>query len=192
MTEIDFSWPESFKVGNITAYDYFGDNSFYLLDTPGHSVGHLSALVRTSSDTFVVLGADAIHDSGEIRPSQYLPVPDTSDLGACLHPGQTLCCPGHVVQEFQVSRGRKPDEALFNPTAGYNLHDVRRTIKNLQEIDWNERFFLIYAHDAAVGEIVDLFPKPLKSWKENGWDELARWKFLSNYIPSLRLEAGNV
>ncbi|KAL7895422.1 beta-lactamase-like protein [Trichoderma sp. TUCIM 5745] len=39
-------------VGDLPAYDYFGDGSLYILSTPGHAAGHLSALARTSCKTY--------------------------------------------------------------------------------------------------------------------------------------------
>lgn len=63
------------KIGRFWAYDYFGDGSFYLLDTPGHTVGHLCALARTTSgpDSFLLLGGDACH-----RESSALSTPSVS------------------------------------------------------------------------------------------------------------------
>ena len=43
------------------AHDYFGDGSLYLLDTPGHLVGHLGALVKTGNDEWVFMGGDCCH-----------------------------------------------------------------------------------------------------------------------------------
>ncbi|KAL4966973.1 MBL fold metallo-hydrolase [Aspergillus stella-maris] len=188
MIEVDFNGPRSLEIGRMRAHDYFGDGSFYLLDTPGHSVGHLSAVVRTSTnpDTFVILGADAIHETGELRPSQYLPIPETLNLAHLSNPQQNIFCPGHVVHEFQASRGRKSADALFNPTAGYNMADVHSTIGMLQEFDWNENFFFIYAHDGSIKGIVDEFPMPLNDWKEKDWGRLTKWRFLGYYVPCLR------
>ncbi|KAF9885385.1 hypothetical protein FE257_013003 [Aspergillus nanangensis] len=188
VTEVDFSGPQSLKVGRMRAHDYFGDGSLYLLDTPGHSVGHLSAMVRTSAnpDTFIILGADAIHDTGELRPSQYLPVPNTLNLAHLSNRQQNIFCPGHMVHGLQASRGRKPTDALFNPTAGHNMADVLRTIGMLQEFDWNEDFFFIYAHDGSIKGIVDEFPTPLNDWKAKDWGRLTKWRFLQHYVPCLR------
>ena len=48
--EIDFSNEKTpFKIGRFHAHDYFGDGSFYLLDTPGHSIGHICGLARTTA-----------------------------------------------------------------------------------------------------------------------------------------------
>lgn len=43
------------------AYDYFGDGSFYLLDTPGHMQGHLSGLAQTGAQEWVFMGGDCCH-----------------------------------------------------------------------------------------------------------------------------------
>lgn len=50
------------KIGRFNALDYFGDGSFYLLDTPGHDIGHICGLARTSSgpDSFVFMGGDGM------------------------------------------------------------------------------------------------------------------------------------
>jgi glyoxylase-like metal-dependent hydrolase (beta-lactamase superfamily II) len=59
--EIGFpSSDKGFKIGRFRAMDYFGDGSFYLLDTPGHTVGHICGLARTSAapDSFVFMGGD--------------------------------------------------------------------------------------------------------------------------------------
>jgi len=47
--EIDFA-KNLLKIGPFATYDIFGDGSLYLLDTPGHAVGHMSGLVRTTTN----------------------------------------------------------------------------------------------------------------------------------------------
>lgn len=67
--EIDFG-SSSLKVGGLPAVDYFTDGTFYLLDTPGHCFGHMCGLARVTSnpDSFILMGGDAIHQGGELRP----------------------------------------------------------------------------------------------------------------------------
>ncbi|RFU81922.1 metallo-beta-lactamase superfamily [Trichoderma arundinaceum] len=79
--EIDFS-KSTFQIGGFTALDFYGDGSLYLLDTPGHDHGHLSALARTTSisaghgnDTFILLAGDACHFCGVLRPNVSHPFP---------------------------------------------------------------------------------------------------------------------
>lgn len=72
--EIDFS-VSSLNIGGFRAVDYFEDSSFYILEGTGHTMNHLSALARTTEDTFVLLAGDACHHLGSLRPSEYLPLP---------------------------------------------------------------------------------------------------------------------
>src|SRR5262245_15618148 len=44
----ELSFPSSsLQIGNFNALDFFGDGSFYLLDAPGHCIGHMCGLART-------------------------------------------------------------------------------------------------------------------------------------------------
>jgi len=57
--------PEAPVLTSKFVIDYFSDGSFCPLDAPGHAVGNLNALVRTSVSphTFMLLGGDAArHD----------------------------------------------------------------------------------------------------------------------------------
>ncbi|KAK7748112.1 hypothetical protein SLS53_001364 [Cytospora paraplurivora] len=81
-------------IGRFDAFDYFGDGSFYLLDAPGHAPGHMCGLARTTADppTFVLIGADACHHAGVLRPSSYLPLPRTAySSGDDGPPGRMRC-----------------------------------------------------------------------------------------------------
>ena len=64
MQEIEFE--SAFKIGKFNAFDYFGDGSFYLLDVPGHAIGHMCGLVRTTPTSFLLLGADSCHFAGTL------------------------------------------------------------------------------------------------------------------------------
>lgn len=65
LEEIDFTMT-NLQIGGFPAHDYFGDGSFYLLDTPGHAVGHMCGLARVTVEppSFVFLGGDIAHVSG--------------------------------------------------------------------------------------------------------------------------------
>jgi glyoxylase-like metal-dependent hydrolase (beta-lactamase superfamily II) len=66
--------------------DYFGDGSFYIIDSPGHLPGHINGLVRIGKDRFVYLASDSCHFtsllSGECSIAIY-----TDDKGQkkCVH-----------------------------------------------------------------------------------------------------------
>lgn len=89
--EVKFS--ENSKIGKFQAYDYFGDGSFYILNVPGHAIGHISGLVRTTPDTFVFLGGDVCHHSGVIRPTELIPLPDIIPKNAVLDEAIPRPCP---------------------------------------------------------------------------------------------------
>ncbi|KAK4051487.1 hypothetical protein OIO90_004701 [Microbotryomycetes sp. JL221] len=41
--------------------DMFGDGSIVIVSVPGHTPGHVGAMVRTGEDDFIILGADGCH-----------------------------------------------------------------------------------------------------------------------------------
>ncbi|KAF7299975.1 Metallo-beta-lactamase superfamily protein [Mycena kentingensis (nom. inval.)] len=59
----DFSTAK-LNFSGLAAVDYFGDGSFYLIDTPGHFPGHLTALARVTPSSFVLLGGDTFMNPG--------------------------------------------------------------------------------------------------------------------------------
>ena len=89
--EVPFS--DDIKIGRFQTYDYFGDGSFYILNVPGHAVGHISALVRTTPETFVFLGGDVCHFNGVIRPTTFLPLPEYVPEETALDERIPRCCP---------------------------------------------------------------------------------------------------
>ena len=84
------------KLGKFDAYDYFGDGSVYILNVPGHAVGHISALVRTTPDTAIFMGGDVCHFTGDIRPTEYIPLPDPLPKDAILDKRISCPCPAAV------------------------------------------------------------------------------------------------
>ncbi len=179
------------RFGRLGAYDYFGDGSFFLLDAPGHAIGHICGLARTTTkpDTFILLGADSVHDGGELRPSEFIPIPETIDLRPYAPFSTTnFCCPGHVVEELQISRHRKPTEPILIPAIGCDIPLAIKTVEKLHHADAKDDIFFVYAHDGTILNTVDFFPKKANDWKAKGWAETVRWAFLKEYLPELRLE----
>ena len=43
------------------AHDFFGDGSFWLVDTPGHMPGHLGGLALSGPDEWIFMGGDCCH-----------------------------------------------------------------------------------------------------------------------------------
>lgn len=151
-----------------------------MLDSPGHAVGHMSGLVRTTNnpDTFILLGGDICHYAGIFRPSQYQPVPDSILPHPCKPNANTPLCPGTAFADLQASRGRKTHDTLYDITFGLDIPLATKTVGCLQELDCDERVFVIIAHDSTVRDYVDHFPLSLNDWKQRGWGKSLKWMFL--------------
>ncbi|SMY20955.1 unnamed protein product [Zymoseptoria tritici ST99CH_1A5] len=171
------------KIGRFHAYDYFGDGSFYLLDTPGHDIGHQCGLARTSSNpgSFVFMGGDASHHGGEFRPTEYLPLPKELKPSPLKRRGGS--CPGHLLQDIHPDQAA--DKPFYNVTASF-AHDktvADWTIAGLGEFDAHENVLMLMAHDDAVvdpGQL-DFYPKSMNDWHEKGIGQKIRWLFLGDY-----------
>ncbi|KAF4344788.1 n-acyl homoserine lactonase [Fusarium beomiforme] len=190
LREINFQ-DKPLHIGPFRAIDFFGDGSFYLLDTPGHDIGHLAGLARTttSPDTFIFMGGDLCHHGGELRPSKYLPYP--SNLSDHLSLSDSLRfhlsqCPGNAFDEMNVRRGRAAGETFFDPAIGFDQELAAKTIKEAQEADAQDNIFFVFAHDTSMLGIIDMFPKQANDWKENGWKEETFWKFLNDFEVALK------
>lgn len=171
------------KIGRFNAYDYFGDGSFYLLDTPGHTIGHICGLARTSTnpDTFVFMGGDASHHGGEFRPTEYLPLPKEikpSPLKRALG-----FCPGELLQAIHPHG--KSDKPFYHVTSSF-AHDksvADWTIDGLGEFDAHDNVLLLTAHDDSVvdPEQLDFYPKTMNDWYEKGIGKKIKWLFLGDF-----------
>ena len=184
LREIDFvKEGDGLKIGRFNALDYFGDGSFYLLDTPGHSVGHICGLARTSSnpDSFLFMGGDAAHHGGEFRPTEYLPIPkEINPSPLKRHPS---VCPGHLLQDIHAHG--TPDKPFYYVTSLLS-HDKKVadwTIDGLGEFDAHENVLLLTAHDDAVVDPaqLDFYPKAMNDWYEKGVAKKVKWLFLGDF-----------
>lgn len=60
-------WSWTSLAGFPFALDLFGDNSVYVIDSPGHLYGHVNLLVRIGEDRYIYLGGDCCHDPRILR-----------------------------------------------------------------------------------------------------------------------------
>ncbi|PYH94847.1 Metallo-hydrolase/oxidoreductase [Aspergillus ellipticus CBS 707.79] len=174
--EINFE-DTGLQVGGFKAFDYFGDGSFYLLDAPGHAPGHMCALARTTADppSFVFMGADACHHAGVLRPSQYLPLPQSVSSQSLECYGG---CPGKVL--MQLAAWKSVDEPFFQVARGPLFWDhptAMKTVAKMQKLDAAESLLIVLAHDNSLGGYLPLFPERVNDWKVQGVDEATRWAF---------------
>ncbi|OAL33180.1 hypothetical protein AYO20_07497 [Fonsecaea nubica] len=193
LVEVDFAAAGDVKVGNFRALDYFGDGSFYIVDAPGHAVGHVCGLARVTPDSFVFMGGDACHHGGEYRPTEYLPLPKKIDLDLSSWWNRSTVrarvglCPGSGAAFCDVFAHKKPDQEVYRLTKNFS-HDTDRanlTIKYLEEFDAADNVFVIIAHDTFLlhkESEVEFFPRgSLNDWKAKRLNEKARWLFLKDF-----------
>jgi len=195
LIQVNFEEEGGLKIGQFNALDYFGDGSFYLLDAPGHTIGHLCGLARTSTasipgekDTFLFMGGDSCHHGGMMRPTEYLPIP-SSIFPSPFKLGPDTPCPGSIFEQLQASRGRTSEEPFFGIQEAGAYADppkARRTLEKVQEADASDDVFVVVAHDDSLMDIVDFFPNSANEWKAKGWGEKGRWAFLKYFGEELK------
>lgn len=204
LIELDFdtgaSGTHTFKplpIGRLRALDYFNDGSFYLLDTPGHAVGHICGLARVTSSpspSFILLAGDAFHHVGEFRPSKHLPLPTDITPDPFVpdpHPLEYhYGCSGRIFEKLFTDRGRPLDGTLYGPARITNkeesfhedVDEVLRTIEKLQEIDAQNNVLVTAAHDESLLGVLDFFPRgKLNAFAEHGTVRRVRWRFLKDF-----------
>ncbi|KAK6082533.1 metallo-beta-lactamase superfamily protein [Seiridium cupressi] len=184
LREITYENSPTFQTGAFRAFDFFGDGSFYLLDTPGHAVGHLAGLARTSQnpDTFIFMGGDLCHHGGEMRPTPHNPIPDTVNfpIPDALRARMSTCPGGDAFRKLNIKRGRKADEPFFDTQLAEDVAVATDTVKKAQTADVQDNVFFIFAHDDSIRGVVDLFPSSANEWKARGWREQTHWAFLKD------------
>ncbi|KAE9390012.1 hypothetical protein BT96DRAFT_967852 [Gymnopus androsaceus JB14] len=158
---VKLDWETSdLTIGGFAALDFFGDGSFYLMDTPGHCPGHLTALARVTEDTFILLGSDTCIHPGQLRPNPHLQ--------------KNFPCPGGILADLS-----KP---ILTIPEGLSLYADRPTAlvsqKKVGILDAHPDVLLITSHDPTLENIISLFPETVNNWKELGWKAKAAWAFL--------------
>ncbi|KAJ7043062.1 hypothetical protein C8F04DRAFT_1073540 [Mycena alexandri] len=190
VTELDFNHTD-LTFSGLPALDYFGDGSFYLLNTPGHLVGHMTALARVTPSTFIVLGADTVHHPGQLRPrpkfqhaypcpTELLEQSKTSVSTDYFWSPDTRTGMFHLPSRAQplLSIPDLPDSADVNPVA------ARVSLDKIAEFDAHEDFFVVLAHDESLVPVLPYFPKSLNAWKEI--KDQVLWGFLNETNPAYR------
>ncbi|OAA58263.1 Beta-lactamase-like protein [Cordyceps fumosorosea ARSEF 2679] len=190
------------QVGGLRAHDYFGDGSFYILDVPGHAVGHICGLARTTPDTFILMGGDCSHFAGMIRPTEYVPIPDTIPAGqldpyyppSCPCSAFTILHPAASADDAADTRPAPPEtrckpfyDVSRSPHGAYEFGDLaQESVDKVKILDAQENVFVCLAHDGALMAVLPLYNDDVNAtingWKERGYKEKTRWGFL-NELP---------
>jgi glyoxylase-like metal-dependent hydrolase (beta-lactamase superfamily II) len=185
LEELSFT-ENSLKIGRFNAIDYFGDGSFYFLDAPGHSIGHIAALARVKSapDSFILMAGDGCLHGGQLRPSQCLPLP-------LAIPSQALLLTPDLPSYDSALKGlrakgdmRTPFYSAARNGVSYNADDANTTFRCLQEADGRDDIFIVFSHDDALLDIVEFFPSTANDFMQKGWVKKSKWVFLRDFIKS--------
>ncbi|KAL4799161.1 cytochrome P450 [Aspergillus venezuelensis] len=162
------------KVGPFDGVDYFGDGSFYLLNAPGHSIGHMCGLARVTSapDTFIFMAADGCHHPGAIRPSEYMLLPSYIPKSLVRRLRAAEADSERKVQEDDT----KPLLPLL-PALFPDYSQAMETVENIKQLDACDNVFVILPHDGSLLGAIEFFPRPINDWKKKGLKEGTRWRF---------------
>ncbi|TPX13509.1 uncharacterized protein E0L32_005980 [Thyridium curvatum] len=165
-------------IGGLRGYDYFGDGSFYLLNAPGHSLGHINALARTSADpdTYIFLAADSVHLAGEVRPTHSLPLPDEIDVPNIV----PRPCPAEHLLQIHPRASRMLQFLGLDRCFPEDLDAAEKTIESIEKFDADERVLVVWAHDVTMYKTLEYYPAIANGWKAKGWKGTGRWAFLSD------------
>ncbi|KAK0644579.1 hypothetical protein B0T16DRAFT_333277 [Cercophora newfieldiana] len=181
LIEVDFD-KTPLRIGQFPALDFFNDGSFYLLSTPGHDTGHISALARTTTnpDTYILMGGDIAHHGAELRPSSDLPIPSNlTGLYPC--PSSLEECPGpEDFAKLTASLGRNPAGPALEPAIFVNYTEAVGSIQKAQGLDARDDVWVVWAHDADIAGRVNFYPKRVNDWKAKGWKKQGEWLFLGD------------
>ncbi|KAI1191727.1 beta-lactamase-like protein [Nemania serpens] len=185
--EIDFS-SSNLKIGGFAAIDYFADGSFYLLDTPGHCIGHMCGLARVTSnpDSFILMGGDSVHHGGELRPHPWHPLPEHISPDPFNIASHTPCL-GEIFDKL-LPNGReapfyKPNPRPDGPHA--DVPTMLETIQKLQGADAHDNILFVPAHDPSFLKVAEFFPKTANAFMEKGWVQKTRWLWLAEFAKAV-------
>ncbi|CAK5263757.1 unnamed protein product [Mycena citricolor] len=189
VTKIDFS-KANITFSGLRAVDYFGDGSLYLLDTPGHLAGHITALARTTRSSFLVLGADSFHHPGAIRPrpafqAQY-PCPAHLLEDAKTISTDYFWSPKSISGVFDLPSRPEQLLAISDLATSFfaNPVDSQISVEKLANFDADPDFFVVVSHDMSLRGVIPMFPAYLNRWKHDKLKENTVWGFLNKSSPS--------
>lgn len=189
------------EIAGFKALDYFGDGSFFILSTPGHTASHLSALARTTSpeggeSSFIFMAGDLVHTCMCFRPSEKYPLPEMIEPSPTAPPFSTDSSL-RSLRLAETHRLHDPDDVHASKTQPMCLlagmeEDLPRSQANAtvlsDVLDSDENVLTVYAHDESLLDVLDFFPKNANGWKEKGWGELGHWRFLAPVVRALEAE----
>lgn len=154
----------------------------------------MCALARTTPTTFVLLGADACHFAGSLRPSPFIPLPEMLTEDAGLDKWFASPCPCEIFGECHPGKDGEKDWRVSSyyeasrafGSAYVDPHVADRSVNSLKMFDADPNIMICLAHDPGLFEVLPLFNtssnNDINDWKEKQDKEKTRWRFL-NELP---------
>jgi len=183
----EITFDQSLKIGGFNAFDYFGDGSFYLLDSPGHAIGHMCGLARvtTSPNSFILMGGDLCHHVGQFRPSAQHPLPTMISPNP-FHGPTAAPCPGEIFEHLLSENGHGNPFFKHGKQVAADLDAAKESINKLQKMDGLEEVLVVIAHDRSLLDVVDFFPRYADDFLEKGWVKKGKWLFLREFVEAVK------
>lgn len=188
----EIAFDQGLKIGSFDAFDYFGDGSFYLLDSPGHAIGHMCGLARVTSspNSFILMGGDICHHVGQFRPSSKHPLPSIISPNPFNQKGLTAC-PGeifeHLLPDNDISKPLYRVARTWNGIqVATDADSAEASITKLQDMDGLDEVLVVIAHDSSLLDVVDFFPKYSDNFLKKGWAKNGRWLFLKDFAEAVK------
>ena len=151
-----------------------------------HSTGHISALARTTEDTFVFMGGDVCHYGGAFRPNAVHNLPRI--IAKEMLPGSARklpcsCAEFEAVHPNQDHPGSTPYYHITKRKDGwYDDSEVaQESVNKVLALDNQNKVLVALAHDIGLLQVATFFPDGgMNDWFAKGWKETSRWGFLED------------
>lgn len=122
---IDHSWKPLGPFDN--AIDLFGDGLVYIIDSPGHLVGHINVIARIASDHWVYLAGDACHHhrilDGDTEMASWI----ENGQSVCIHANRDVASDTirriRELRDKGFGKSSKVEVALAHDIAFFNSHE---------------------------------------------------------------------
>ncbi|KAK7693468.1 hypothetical protein QCA50_003036 [Cerrena zonata] len=111
------------------AYDYYGDGSLYVVDAPGHILGHINLLVRTNSTgSWIYLAGDTCHDLRVILGEREFAVTHEADgTVICAHANPAMA-KRHIARVQELYSNRSVEVILAHD---WRWYEAAKGIRNV-------------------------------------------------------------
>ncbi len=188
----EIAFDQGLKIGGFDAFDYFGDGSFYLLDSPGHAIGHMCGLAKVTSSpkSFILMGGDICHHPGQFRPSPHQPLPSIISPNPSIDTAYRHA-PGPFLSTFSLTVIARGHSMLWQDQrmeTRPHLAPMRWTLPyaNCRELEALDEVLVVIAHDTSLLSVIDFFPNYADDFLENGWARDSKWLFLKDFAVAVK------